>query len=456
MISNINLKLKLKKAILLSGDIVCLYLSLFLTLLIRFRSEYDSELLIKHLPHFTVIFIIWLIIIFSFRSYETNKPLLKKYYLFLNIFNISIINFFLSVLYFYIIPQNLISPKTILVINILIFGIIFYAWRSLASKLLYPRTIKRNCLAITNNQDLIKEIFKKPELELNIKACVNLETNIIFSNLESIDLNELFTFVKDNKIQTIIIDDNLLLDKHISREIFKCLELRVNFIKTTEFYEKFLGKVSITDIDKVWLINNFNENEKWTFDLIKNFLDRIFSLIFLIPAIILLPFIIILIKIDSRGPIFFTQTRTGKNNKNFLAIKLRTMKVDAEKNGHQWAIKNDPRVTKVGKFLRKTRLDEIPQLFNILRGDMSLVGPRPERPEFIVDLKNEIPFYKERLLAKPGLSGWAQINYPYGNTVQDALEKLQYDLYYVKNRSFMLDLSIILKTLNTIIRGHGM
>jgi exopolysaccharide biosynthesis polyprenyl glycosylphosphotransferase len=453
---NINFKLKIKKIALLLGDIMSLYFALFLTLLIRFRSGYDNQLFIKHLPYFTILFCIWLIIIFSFRSYETNKALVKKYNLFLNILNISIINFFLSVLFFYIIPQSLISPKTILVINILVFGIIFYLWRTLANKILYPRTTKRNCLAITNNQNLIKEIFKKPELELNIKASVNLDNNIVFSNLESVDLNELFNFVKENKIQTIIIDDELLVNKEISRELFKCLELRVGFIRTTEFYEKFLGKVSIDNIDKVWLINNFNENEKWTFDLIKNFLDKVFSFIFLIPSTIFLPFIIILIKLDSRGPIFFTQIRTGKNNKDFLAIKLRTMKVDAEKNGPQWATKNDSRVTKIGKFLRKSRLDEIPQLFNILKGDMSLVGPRPERPEFIIDLKNEIPFYKERLLAKPGLSGWAQINYPYGNTVQDALEKLQYDLYYVKNRTFMLDLSIILKTLNTIIRGHGM
>jgi exopolysaccharide biosynthesis polyprenyl glycosylphosphotransferase len=456
MISNINLKLKFKKVILLLGDIICLYFSLFLTLFIRFRSEYSNQLLIKHLPYFTFIFFIWLIIIFSFRSYETNKPLLKKYNLFLNIFNISIINFFLSVLYFYIIPQNLISPKTILVINILIFGIIFYAWRSLANKILYPRLTKKNCLAISNNYDLITEIFNKPELELNIKACVNLKNNIIFSNLETINIDNLFNFVKDHKIQTIIIDDDLLKNQEISQELFKCLELRINFIKTTQFYEKFLGKISIKNIDQVWLINNLNENEKWTFDLIKNFLDKIFGLVFLIPSIIILPFLIILIKLDSRGSVFFTQKRTGKNNKNFLAIKLRTMRPDAEKNGPQWASENDSRVTKVGKFLRKTRLDEIPQLFNILKGDMSLVGPRPERPEFIQDLSKEIPFYKERLLAKPGLTGWAQINYPYGNTVQDALEKLQYDLYYVKNRTMMLDLSIILKTLNTIIRGHGM
>jgi exopolysaccharide biosynthesis polyprenyl glycosylphosphotransferase len=453
---NINFKLKIKKIILLLGDITSLYFSLFLTLLIRFQTSYTNKLFIKHLPYFSVIFVVWLIIIFSFRSYETNRAIVKKYNLFLSVLNVSIINFFLSVLYFYTIPQNLISPKTILVINIIIFGIIFYAWRSLANRLLYPQGVKKNCLVITNNNDLVQEITKKSELELNIKASVNLDNNIIFSNLENIDLNNLFTFVEENKIQTIIIDDDLLINKDISKELFKCLELRVSFIKTTEFYEKFLGKVSIKNIDRVWLINNLNENEKWTFDLIKNFLDKIFSFLFLIPSIILLPLIMILIKIDSRGPIFFTQTRTGKNNKEFLAIKLRTMKIDAEKNGPQWASKNDPRVTKLGKFLRKTRLDEIPQLFNILKGDMSLVGPRPERPEFIKDLKNEIPFYKERLLSKPGLSGWAQINYPYGNTVQDALEKLQYDLYYVKNRTFMLDLSIILKTLNTIIRGHGM
>jgi exopolysaccharide biosynthesis polyprenyl glycosylphosphotransferase len=455
MISNINLKLKFKKVILLLGDIICLYFSLFLTLFIRFRSEYSNQLLIKHLPYFTFIFFIWLIIIFSFRSYETNKPLLKKYNLFLNIFNISIINFFLSVLYFYIIPQNLISPKTILVINILIFGIIFYAWRSLANKILYPRLTKKNCLAISNNYDLITEIFNKPELELNIKACVNLKNNIIFSNLETINIDNLFNFVKDHKIQTIIIDDDLLKNQEISQELFKCLELRINFIKTTQFYEKFLGKISIKNIDQVWLINNLNENEKWTFDLIKNFLDKIFGLVFLIPSIIILPFLIILIKLDSRGSVFFTQKRTGKNNKNFLAIKLRTMRPDAEKNGPQWASENDSRVTKVGKFLRKTRLDEIPQLFNILKGDMSLVGPRPERPEFIQDLSKEIPFYKERLLAKPGLTGWAQINYPYGNTVQDALEKLEYDLYYVKNRTMMLDLSIILKTIHTVIKKTG-
>ncbi len=455
MIININFKLKLKKIILLLGDIFSLYLSLFLSLLIRFNFKYNLDLLIRHLPYFSIIFSGWLIIIFSLRFYETNKPLVKKYDLFLNIINFSTINFFLSVLFFYTIPQNLITPKTILIINIIIFGLIFYLWRTLANTILYSKTTKENCLVITNNQNLIREIAQKSELELQIKAYVNLNNKIVFDNLKSINLNELFEFVNNNKIQIIIIDDELLIQKELFQELFKCLKLRIRFIKTTGFYEQFLGKVPLNDINKVWLINNLNESKKWTFDMLKYFFDKIFSFLFLILSIILLPFLILLIKLDSPGPIFFTQTRITKNNKKFLAIKLRTMYIDAEKNGPQWATKNDTRITKIGRLLRKTRLDEIPQLFNILKGEMSLVGPRPERPEFVKELKNKIPFYNQRLLIKPGLTGWAQINYPYGNTIQDALEKLQYDLYYIKHRNFILDLSIILKTIHTIIKGQG-
>jgi lipopolysaccharide/colanic/teichoic acid biosynthesis glycosyltransferase len=146
----------------------------------------------------------------------------------------------------------------------------------------------------------------------------------------------------------------------------------------------------------------------------------------------------------------------GKNGKEFLAIKFRSMIENAEKNGAQWATKNDSRVTRFGRLMRKTRLDEIPQLLNILRGEMSLIGPRPERPEFIQSLSQEIPFYSERLLVKPGLAGWAQLLGPaYGGSKEETLEKLKYDLYYVKNRSLLLDLSIILKTIRVVLGGRG-
>jgi lipopolysaccharide/colanic/teichoic acid biosynthesis glycosyltransferase len=156
------------------------------------------------------------------------------------------------------------------------------------------------------------------------------------------------------------------------------------------------------------------------------------------------------IKLESKGKVIYKQQRVGLNNKVFNVYKFRTMQENAEQNGAVWASVNDPRITKIGILLRKTRLDEIPQFLNILIGNMSFVGPRPERPEFVEQLKQEIPFYNERHLIKPGLTGWAQINYPYGASVADAKEKLQYDLFYIKNQSVALDISIILKTINAM------
>jgi lipopolysaccharide/colanic/teichoic acid biosynthesis glycosyltransferase len=161
------------------------------------------------------------------------------------------------------------------------------------------------------------------------------------------------------------------------------------------------------------------------------------------------------IKLNSKGPVFYVQERVGEDHKLFRLFKFRTMVVDAEKGEPKWAEENDPRVTKVGKILRKVRLDEWPQLLNVIRGEMSLVGPRPEREYFIRKLEETIPFYSMRFSVKPGLTGWAQVNYPYGSSVEDALEKLQYDLYYIKNMSLLLDFRILLKTARTVLFWRG-
>ena len=170
-------------------------------------------------------------------------------------------------------------------------------------------------------------------------------------------------------------------------------------------------------------------------------------------ALLFLPLVAIALLLESPGSLFYAQQRVGKNGKVFTLWKFRSMVPNAEENGAAWAQKNDPRVTKAGNILRKTFIDELPQAINILKGDMSLVGPRPERPEFVQSLSEEIPFYQIRHLVKPGITGWAQVNSPYGNSTQGALEKLQYDLYYLKNRSLMLDLDILLKTVNVVFKG---
>lgn len=451
-----DLKLQIKKTIFFTGDMMCFYFALFLALLIRYSFNISSDLFFKHALYFTILFIIWLIIMYALRLYETNRVIKNKYELIVSIINFSIINFFLSVLYFYITPQNFITPKTILVLNILIFAVLFYIWRFYASKVLYRYKIQKNSLIITNNPDLLKNIHLKPELELNIKTYINPLSNINLDTAEKISLDDLESYLENNKIQSIVIDDDLLFDNNISSKLLKCINLKIEVIKTTEFYEKYLGKVVLKNINQMWLISNLNENKKFIFDFGKNIIEKIFTSILLLISLAIIPFIIIGIKISSRGPIFFKQIRTGKDGKNFLAIKFRTMINNAEKNGAQWASKNDSRITKFGKFLRKTRLDEIPQFINIIRGDMSLIGPRPERPEFIEKLETEIPYYNQRLLVKPGLSGWAQINYPYGASVEDAIEKLEYDLYYIKNRNLALDISIILKTIDAVVKGGGM
>jgi exopolysaccharide biosynthesis polyprenyl glycosylphosphotransferase len=167
------------------------------------------------------------------------------------------------------------------------------------------------------------------------------------------------------------------------------------------------------------------------------------------------PLVVLAVKLSSKGPIFFCQTRVGMGGRNFEVVKFRTMFTDAESGGAKWATKNDPRVTRVGMFLRKSRIDEIPQLWNVLRGDMGFVGPRPERPEFVAWLTEELPFYYLRTLIRPGLTGWAQVRYGYGATLAETKEKLEYDLYYIKHMSMGLDLLIMFETIKTILRRRG-
>ncbi len=189
---------------------------------------------------------------------------------------------------------------------------------------------------------------------------------------------------------------------------------------------------------------------------IKRLLDLTLLLLALPFLILILVPVALAIKLESRGPAFYRQVRSGRAGEKFMIYKFRTMVADAEKDGKaRWASKGDPRITRVGQFLRKSRLDELPQLLNVLRGEMSIIGPRPERPEFVEQLEQEIPFYSMRLLVKPGLTGWAQINYDYGNTVEQALIKLQYDFYYVRYWSLWLDAFILFRTIGVVLSLKG-
>ena len=237
------------------------------------------------------------------------------------------------------------------------------------------------------------------------------------------------------------------------------LECRFRGIQVEEwpsFFEKLTDKIVINSLRPGWLIFSDGPVKTLLTETIRRTLDVGLSLLGLILSVPVMALAALCIKLDSQGPVLFRQARVGKDGKIFMLYKFRSMSVDAEqRTGPVWASEGDPRVTRVGRLLRKIRLDETPQMFNVLRGDMSFIGPRPERPVFVNQLKEQIPFYVLRFAVKPGITGWAQVKYPYGSTVEDALEKLQYDLYYIKNMSIFLDFLILLKSVQVVLFARG-
>ena len=266
----------------------------------------------------------------------------------------------------------------------------------------------------------------------------------------------LYETVKREKADKIVVSLSERRGVFPLQEVMACKLDGIEVIDAPSFYEQVTGKLFLEGINPSWII--FSDGFKVTAlrRIVKRALDVLLAIVGIILTLPLFPFIALAIRLDSPGPIFYRQQRVGEKEKNFNLYKFRTMRADAENGtGAVWAKEKDARVTRVGEFFRKSRIDELPQFFNILRGDMSLVGPRPERPEFVEKLKEIIPYYSERHFVKPGVTGWAQVRYPYGASIEDAMEKLRYDLYYIKNISLSFDLMIILETIKVVLFRRG-
>jgi sugar transferase (PEP-CTERM system associated) len=278
------------------------------------------------------------------------------------------------------------------------------------------------------------------------------ESEIVGSaiNLESI--------IKHEKVDRVVIAVRERRGAFPTETLLKMsLAGEVSIEECTSFFERITGQVHVDMLRPSWLIFAGRQRDSRLKSAFRETVHRILGLIGLVLSFPIGVLTAVLIKLESRGPIFYRQQRLGKNGRVFNVIKFRSMKTDAEADGKPvWAASNDERTTFVGRFIRKVRIDEIPQFWNILKGEMSFVGPRPERPHFVEQLAREIPFYEHRHLVAPGLTGWAQIKYPYGASVDDARQKLQYDLYYIKNQSLALDLVIVFDTIKTVLfRQNG-
>jgi sugar transferase (PEP-CTERM system associated) len=308
--------------------------------------------------------------------------------------------------------------------------------------------------------EVAREVLNRPDAGFRIVGFVGTNSELLGKSLINprvIGLTEqLEAIVKREGIDRIVVAMGERRGQLPTEGLLQLsLAGNVSIEEGATFYERVSGRVSLNMIRPSWLIFSGRGRQAKLTTITRNTVHWLVALIGFLLCVPIMIVTALLIKVDSRGPVFYKQERVGKNGRRFVLMKFRSMKVDAEKSGPVWASKSDDRTTRVGRIIRKVRIDEIPQFLNILKGEMSFVGPRPERPHFVAQLAEEIPYYEQRHLIAPGLTGWAQIKYPYGASIEDARQKLQYDLFYIKNYSLILDAIIMFETIKIILFGRG-
>jgi exopolysaccharide biosynthesis polyprenyl glycosylphosphotransferase len=409
-----------------------------LALQIRYGQSLTPEIQTTHVKIFSLIFLFWLIVFFSHGLFDFS--VLRRYTkLFFSLLSASVVNIIIAITIFYSQSNWLLRPGRFLILQVVLAFILLFVWHLFIKYVFKNRLTQGLYLFSFNNElrELEQEIVANSFLGFRVLGHLNSET------LDSI---------KFNSSVGIILPDNLQANPDILKKFYELRTLGVNFYNHKDFYEQLLRRVYLSQINEIWFLENIEYREKRIYNLIKRLVDVLLGLVGVGLFLISLPLVALIIVLNSRGGIFFAQERVGQHGKKFKVYKYRTMKQGTATN--TWTSVNDPRITSVGKFLRMSRIDELPQFINLILGNMSLVGPRPEQPHLVEDLKRTVPFYDERHLVKPGLTGWAQLNI-YASTLEETKLKLQYDLYYIKHRSILFDLEIIIKTIYYIFTWQG-
>ena len=366
---------------------------------------------------------------------------------------------------YYVFPQCIIG-RGIFIVSIAFVVFFIVSWRFGYTQILNRGLFDQKIILLGSGKlaiNIAREIKNKKDCGYQIAAVAlnngHFQTGLLKNGTKFIcddSYEGLAKIAQRNGIRKIVV---ALEERRGQFPIQELLECRVGGIEVLEgnsFYEMLTGKLIVSHINPGWLIFSEGFQKSRPRRYIKRTIDLTLSIFMLIMLSPLLLIVSVLIVLDSTGPVFYSQQRVGERRMPYMVHKFRSMCQDAEKySGPVWAQTNDNRITRVGHFIRKWRIDELPQLFNILKGEMSFVGPRPERDHFVKELEEVVPYYRERFSVKPGLTGWAQVSYPYGASVEDAIEKLNYDLFYIKNMSILLDLMVIMRTVKTVIFGEG-
>jgi exopolysaccharide biosynthesis polyprenyl glycosylphosphotransferase len=448
-----------RRVFLLASDLFCIVGSIVLAAIVRLSPDLGWEYVLEHIPSLSGASLIFLVVFYAGGMYERQVLTAKGWPLKLPVLLVAVSLTIIIVIFYARFKLHI--GRGILLLAGLFVTTSSWAVRRLLRVALGYGLFSKKTLIIGEGREAhdVVRLLSKAEHSgyrlYGVVSCTRTEKGSFLEGLPVLGhVSDLRQFVAAYDVETIIVATTLARE-HTLLRIFRPLRYAgVEILDYVALYEELGQEIPLDHIDDEWLMNAAMNSSRIHIRQIKRIMDvavAILGLVLLAPVTLVTA---ILVKMTSRGPVLYRQERTGLDSTRYTLLKFRTMVSDAEaESGAVWAQAKDHRVTRVGAFLRKWRIDEIPQLINVLRGEMSLVGPRPERPEFIEALAEAIPFYKERLLVPPGITGWAQVMYPYAASVEAVRRKLQYDLYYIKHMSFFLDAVILLRTFRTIIVG---
>lgn len=442
---------KKEAIILFFGDIFFFTFSLWFALYLRFAEIPTVERLVSHFVPFSILFVVWVLVYYIAGLYDKHTLILKSK-IPSTIFNAQVLNSIFAVLFFYIIPSFGITPKTILFLYLIISFIGVLGWRLYGTKTFSSKD-REPALLIGSGEEM-KELLT--EVNGNTRYDLFFMSSIDVSDVDSISIQEdIITTVYSNNIKIIAVDFSHEKIAPLLPHLYNLIFSKVRFIDSHRIYEDIFDRIPLSLVTYSWFLENISISPNFSYDFLKRLMDFVLSLILGVFSLVFYPFVCIAIKLDDGGDLFISQDRVGRDSKIVRLYKFRSM----SRNEVDLNSGKGNKITRVGGFLRRTRIDELPQLWNVIKGDISLIGPRPELPTGVAIYEKEIPYYNIRHLIAPGLSGWAQIhqeNHPHhGAEVNLTREKLTYDIYYIKNRSFLLDIKIALKTVKSLLSREG-
>ncbi len=465
----LRFSLQERRTILFIGDFLVALISLVISLLVWASSEkfigFSAEFIQRRVPAWFLFFpILWLILLvelYDIRQSTDWKAIVRG----IALAALTGFGLYLLLFFYYVDPPRSLLPRRGVASFLIVVSLLTLFWRLIYLRIFSNPKFMRRFLLVGGGKSghlLLNSISRLSPLPFNVIGIIDDDLQKVGTAIEGYQVigtsDTLMQIIEEQEITDVIVAITGEMMGKMFQALLMAHEAGVEVMRMPRVYEELLMRVPIRILEADWILRSFVDevHAKGFYELGKRMMDILGGLVGSTVTILILPFVALAIVLESGRPVFYTQVRTGKRDSRYIIYKFRTMRNDAEADGRpQWATEDDQRATRVGKYLRKTHLDELPQFYNVLKGEMSLVGPRAERPELVSLFEKHVPFYRARLLVKPGVTGWAQVNFGYAATIDETITKLEYDLYYIKHRNLIMDIMILLRTPATVFGFRG-